>query len=329
MPTEQRSKRVVVAGATGRLGLVVDTLLARGHAVRALTRTPDGPSATRLREIGAEVVYGDYEDAASIAVGARGADALFATGSAHRSGPDGELDHGLNIAEAAAAAEVPFLVYSSGDGASEDSPLPLFRAKQQVEENIRSLGIPHVILAPVYFMENLFNPWNLPALRAGTLPSPMPVGTTLQQVALADLASFAALTIERPEEFSGRRVPLASDELSGEQSAAAIERVTGRPRRAEPLAPDGLPPGLQALFAWLQTAGHHVDIASLRTLYPEVGWRRYDEWVRSQRQRFAELCSRPVAGSGPSWAAESSRAPRADGVPRRRPGRRVRTRPDR
>jgi uncharacterized protein YbjT (DUF2867 family) len=120
------------------------------------------------------------------------------------------------------------------------------------------------------------------------------VDTPLQQVALADLASFAALAIERPEEFAGRRVPLASDELSGERSAAAIERVTGRPRRAERLGPDGLPPGLQALFAWLETVGHHVDIAALRTLYPEVGWRRYDDWVSSQRQRFAELCLRPA-----------------------------------
>jgi uncharacterized protein YbjT (DUF2867 family) len=329
MPPEQRSKTVVVAGATGRLGLVVDTLLARGHAVRALTRAPDGPSATRLREIGAEVVYGDYEDAASIAVAAKGADALFATGSAHRSGPDGELRHGLNIVEAAAAAHVPLLLYSSGDGAAPDSPLPLFRVKHQVEEKIRSLGVPHVILAPVYFMENLFNPWNLPTLRAGTLPSPIPVGTPLQQVALADLASFAALAIERPEEFAARRVPLASDELSAERSAAAIEGVTGSQLRAGPVAIDELPPGLQALFAWLQTVGHHVDIASLRALYPEVGWRRYDEWVRSQRERFAELCSRPVGGRSSSSAAGSSRAPRAGGAPRRKPGRRARTRPDR
>jgi uncharacterized protein YbjT (DUF2867 family) len=295
MSTEQRSKTVVVAGATGRLGLVVDTLLARGHAVRGLTRTPDGPSAKRLLEMGAEAVYGDYEDPASLAAAASGADALFATGSAHRSGPDGELRHGLNVAEAAAAADVPFLVYSSGDGASRDCPLPLFRVKHRVEENIRSLGQSAVILAPVYFMENLFNPWNLPALHAGTLPSPIPVGIPLQQVALADLASFAALVIERAEEFAGRRLPLASDELSGERAAAAIERVTGRQLRADPLAVDELPPGLQALFGWLQTVGHHADIASLRTRYPEVGWHRYHEWARSQRQRFAELCSRPLS----------------------------------
>jgi nucleoside-diphosphate-sugar epimerase len=36
MPTDPR--RVLVAGATGRLGAVTHALLARGHAVRAMTR---------------------------------------------------------------------------------------------------------------------------------------------------------------------------------------------------------------------------------------------------------------------------------------------------
>jgi len=35
--------------------------------------------------------------------------------------------------------------------------MPLFRAKHEVERHIRLLPIAHTILAPVYFMENLFN----------------------------------------------------------------------------------------------------------------------------------------------------------------------------
>jgi uncharacterized protein YbjT (DUF2867 family) len=72
-----------------------------------------------------------------------------------------------------------------------------------VEERIRSLGIPYTILAPVYFMENLFNHWNLPPLRVGMFPSPIAVSAPLQQLALADLATFATLAIERPGEFAG------------------------------------------------------------------------------------------------------------------------------
>jgi uncharacterized protein YbjT (DUF2867 family) len=38
MPIDRTRKRVLVAGATGRLGELVDVLLTRGHVVRAMTR---------------------------------------------------------------------------------------------------------------------------------------------------------------------------------------------------------------------------------------------------------------------------------------------------
>jgi uncharacterized protein YbjT (DUF2867 family) len=79
--------------------------------------------------LGAEVVPGDFDDPATIEAAAAGVDAVVASGTAHRSGPSGELRHGRNIAEASAAAGVPHLVYCSGDGAAEDSPFPLFRGQ--------------------------------------------------------------------------------------------------------------------------------------------------------------------------------------------------------
>jgi uncharacterized protein YbjT (DUF2867 family) len=293
MPTSHARKTVLVAGATRRLGILVELLLARGHAVRATTRELDSPAAQRLRSIGAEVRYGDFEDPASIQAAAAGADGLFATGTAHKSGPQGEERHGRNVADAAAAAGVEHLVYSSGDGAFPDSPLPLFQAKFRVEQHIRSLPIAHTILAPVYFMENLFNPWNMPMLRSGSFPSPIGVEQPLQQVAIADVAAFAALVIERSPEFAGERITVASDELSAEQAAAALSSVVPRELKAEQLPAEEHAPGLRALFAWLQDTGHDVDIAQLRRRYPEVGWHDYVSWLRSKRSRLRCLCPTP------------------------------------
>ena len=293
MPTTFEPKTVLVAGATGRFGILVDVLLGRGHAVRAMTRDMDSPAAQRLRSLGADLVYGDFDEPASIEAAAAGADALFATGTAHRAGPQGEERHGRNVADAAVAAGVPHLVYSSGDGAAHDSLLPLFRAKLRVERHIASLAIGHTILAPVYFMENLFNPWNVPALHAGRFPSPIPVDAPLQQVAIADVAAFAALVIERPGEFAGQRIALASDELNAVQAAAALSSVIGRDLEAEQVPADELAPGLRALFAWLEHTGHHVDVGALRRRYPDVGWHNYADWLRSQRSRLRGLCASP------------------------------------
>jgi uncharacterized protein YbjT (DUF2867 family) len=290
MPTESAAKQVLVAGATGRFGELVDGLLARGHVVRAMTRNPDSGAAARLRDAGAETVGGDFEDPASIATAAQGMDALFATGTAHRAGADGELRHGRNLAAAAAEAGVGHIVYCSGDGAAPDSPVPLFRVKHQVEEQIRSLPVPYTILAPVYLMENLFNPWNLPYLTAGVLPSPVAVDVPFQQVATADVVELAAIAIERPEEFAGQRIPIASDELTAAGAADALSDLTGRAFEPDQLDASGLGPGLRALFTWLEGTGHSVNIQALHARYPEVKWHSYRAWLRSQRARLSTLC---------------------------------------
>ena len=290
MSTDGVRKQVLVAGAIGRLGAIVDVLLARGHLVRAMTRDPGSSAAARLRRAGAEIVVGDFDDPASLATAASGMDAVFATGTAHRVGPDGERRHGTNLVAAVAAAGVSHLVYCSGDGAAADSPLPLFRVKHEVEQQIRSLPLAHTILAPVYFMENLFNPWNLPALRAGVFPSPIPVDMAIQQAAIADIAGLAALAIERPDEFAGKRITIASDEVTGHQAADALSRAIGRQFEAEQLDPAELGPGLRALFAWLERTGHDVDIPALHGRYPEVSWHSYADWLGSQRHHLSAIC---------------------------------------
>jgi uncharacterized protein YbjT (DUF2867 family) len=58
--------RVFVAGATGVIGVpLVKLLVAAGHRVMGLTRTP--AKAELLRELGAEAVVGDAYDAATLA----------------------------------------------------------------------------------------------------------------------------------------------------------------------------------------------------------------------------------------------------------------------
>jgi uncharacterized protein YbjT (DUF2867 family) len=285
--------KVLVVGAGGRFAPIAEPLLQRGHDLRATTRGPDSPAARRLEELGAEIVPADYEEAGSLAAAAKGVDAVFASGTAHHAGPEGELRHGANLAQAIAAARVPHLVFVSGDGAEPDSPLPLFRAKWEVEEAIRATAVPSTILAPTYLMENLFNPWNLPALQAGVLPSPIAVGRPLQQTAVADLLSFAMLAIERPERFAGRRIALASDELTAEQGAEAISELIPRSLEARQAPADQLPPGVRFLFSWLESTGHHVDIEALHQELPEVGWHDYPAWAGEQLDRFRELCPHP------------------------------------
>jgi hypothetical protein len=50
--------------------------------------------------------------------------------------------------------------------------------------------VPYTIVAPVFFMENLLQPWMLSSLRQGKLSMALPGSRSLQQITVAD-ARFA------------------------------------------------------------------------------------------------------------------------------------------
>jgi uncharacterized protein YbjT (DUF2867 family) len=168
---------------------------------------------------------------------------VLAAGAPHRAGAAGERRHGINVAEAVAETGDAHLVFFLGDGADQPTGVPVLDAKHAVERRIRELGLTHTILAPVYRMQNAFNPWNVGALSAGRFALALPPDRALQQLAIEDLASVAATVAVRPAAFAGERIALAGDELTGEEAAAALSRVTGRP------------------FA-----------------FPDVRWQRFDAW---------------------------------------------------
>jgi uncharacterized protein YbjT (DUF2867 family) len=267
------SLTIVVAGATGRLGRPTALrLVERGHQVRALSRNPDPaiwPSAVELGR-------GDFDDPASLRAAFDGVDAVFASGTAHRAGPQGEMRHGITLVEAASAAGVPHLVYVSGAGAERPTGVPVFESKRAVERRLAELAPAATILAPAYFMENAFNPWNLAALKSGRFPLPLPADRVLQQVAIEDVAAFAVEALERPGELARRRIELASDAVSGDQAAETLGY------RFERFPLDSLPPPLRLLFEWLEHTGTRVDIEALHNEYPEVAWHSFQRWAADQ-----------------------------------------------
>jgi uncharacterized protein YbjT (DUF2867 family) len=270
---------VLVAGATGRFRPVAELLLERGHRVHAGTRDGRSPAVQGLAMLGAEVVVCDFDDAASIEQAARGVDAVFASGTAHRAGPDGEVRHGRNLADALRAAHVGHVVYSSGAGADRPTRVPIFEGKRQVEEYLNGRRLPATILAPVYLMENLFNPWNVPALAAGVFPTPVPPRRAIQQIPIIDIAAFAVHALEHRDELLGQRIELASDSLTGLEGARIISNASGRELDVQEVSPPG---PLQVLFDWLDRVGFSVDIAGLRRDFPDVRWHSFSDWASSR-----------------------------------------------
>jgi uncharacterized protein YbjT (DUF2867 family) len=283
---------VLVTGATGKQGgHLVRELLARGHSVRALTRKPESPAAAALAERGVTVVKGDFDDEAGLERAARGVDTVFAMSTPYESGAKTETREGINILRAAAAAGVAHFVYSSVAGADRGSGIPHFDSKFEVEKEIRRSGVPFTIVAPVFFMENFLADYMAAGIAKGSIAMALPATRRLQQIAVEDIAQFAALVIERRESFLGKRIDIASDELTGVTTAEVISKVSGRQIKYSALPVDAVRQqneDMARMFEWFDHVGYDADVVGLRSLYPEVKWHRFSVWAREQRWVWAE-----------------------------------------
>jgi uncharacterized protein YbjT (DUF2867 family) len=267
---------VLVSGATGRQGgAVARLLLERGHRVRALTRRPASPAAEGLRALGAEIVKGDLE----------GADAFFLVATPFERGVEAEIRAGKRAAEAAKVAAVKHVVYSSVAGADRNSGIPHFESKRQVERHLEKLGLACTVVAPVFFMENLLGPVFVQGLRAGRLSMPLPASRKLQMIAVADIAAFVRLVLERPSEFQGKRTDIASDNLAGPEMAELLSQATGSLIgyvEAPVAAVRSLGEDFARMWEWFDRVGYDADIQGLRRSHPEVGWHAFGDWAREQ-----------------------------------------------
>src|SRR5438046_4474250 len=289
----------LVTGATGKQGgHLVRELLARGHAIRALTRKPESAGAAALAARGVTIVTGDFEDQGSLERAARGVDTIFAMSTPFESGATTETREGINIVRAASAAGVgvSHLVYSSVAGADRATGIPHFDSKFEVEKAIRQSGVPFTIVAPVFFMENFLADWLAAGIAKGSIAMALPATRRLQQIAVVDIAQFTALILERRDAFRGKRIDIASDELTAATAAAAIREATSRHVEYTALPIDAVRQwndDLARMFEWFDRVGYDADVVGLRGLYPEVDWHRFSNWAREQHRSARAVPATP------------------------------------
>jgi uncharacterized protein YbjT (DUF2867 family) len=277
---------VAVTGATGAQGgATARALLDAGHRVRALTRHPDSPAADTLRSLGAEVRHADFDDRASLDAALVGTDSLFAVTTPFGTGTAIEARQGKALVQAAAAARLGHVVFTSAAHADRGTGIPHYESKHLVEQHLRASGVPWTVVAPAAFMDNYADGWTRDGLRNGVFAWPMPADRPLTLIPAADIGAFAALVLQRRDEFAGHRIDIASDERTPGQMAEILASAIGRPIACQevPLAyVRTRSADLAAMFGYFTTVGLEVDVATLRRDHPEVGWHSFADWAAAQ-----------------------------------------------
>jgi NAD(P)H dehydrogenase (quinone) len=208
---------IVITGATGRLGGRVARLL--GDGTRLVVRDP-----ARAPGVSADVAVASYDDFDAVRQALAGADVVFMVSAAEA--PDRVAQH-RNFVDAAAAAGVGHLVYTSFVGAAPDAVFTLGRDHWATEEHIRASGVPFTFLR-----DNLYADF-LPMMAGedGVIRGPAGDGRAAL-VAQDDIADAAAAVLRAFESHAGRTYDMTGPEaLTLTEAAAIVTEVTGRPTR--------------------------------------------------------------------------------------------------
>ena len=274
-------RTILITGVTGHQGgAVARALKGSGFRLRGLTRKPEREQAAVLARDGVEIVKGDLDDEATLRRTLAGVWGVFGVQNSWEAGVEGEEAQGKRLASLARETGVEHYVYTSVGSAHKRTGVPHFDNKWRIEETVRGLGFPsHVILRPVFFMENLLAP---SSLQGDKLSSALKPDTKLQMIAVDDIGWFGARAFTDHAVLNRREIDLAGDVRTMAEAAAILAKALNRPIAFVQIPIEQVrqySEDLALMLEWFERVGFSADIAGLerefrRTLTTLPDWAR-------------------------------------------------------
>ena len=279
------SKTIFVTGGTGNQGgAVVRSLLSKGFKVRALARDPSSTLARELKSLSAEVVKGDLNAPDTFKDYLNGVQGLFSVQSLE-GGIQKEIKQGILLADLAKEFKIDHLIYSSVVGADMSTGIPHWESKFKIENHIRQIGQPHTIIRPSSFFENFLIPQVKGRLLKGKFVSPLNKSVIQQFIAAKDIGELSTEIFTNTDNYPGRIITLASEEMDQEKVAATFSETLGKPVKYQKLPSLitrlAMGKDLYKMFSWVNTNnGVFIkDMNAFRKDYPRL--LTLSEWIRA------------------------------------------------
>jgi NAD(P)H dehydrogenase (quinone) len=217
---------IAITGSTGHIGHAVADQLGDLSPTLVVRDAAKAPTIT-----GSPVVVTDYADASNSVRALEGVDVLFMVSASESKFR--RVQHRTFI-EAAAAAGVSHIVYTSFFGADPDAVFTLGRDHADAESAIRASGMKFTLLRNNFYSDLL--PWF--ADHSGVIRGPAGDGR-VAAVARADVADVAAGILRNPARHAGVTYELTGPEaLTLHEVAGRAGAVIGRTMRYQPETED-------------------------------------------------------------------------------------------
>lgn len=287
-------RKLLIIGATGKQGgAVIDALISHNAAfeILALTRNTSSPSAQKLAsKPNVTLIQGDSLTPASI-FEAHKIYGVFLMTIFEPGKQQTEEAQAHPVIDAAVSHGAEHFVFSSvdrgGAGVSEKNPteVPHFASKHTIEEYLKEktagTKTEWTILRPVAFMDNLA-PGFFGKMFASMWASALGDNKKLQLISVHDIGVFAARAFEKPEEYKGRAISLAGDELTLLEAKRKFREAVGSDMPANFTFMGSvlmfMVKELGTMFKWFADTGYGADILSLRKEVPEL--QDFGTWLR-------------------------------------------------
>jgi len=264
---------ILVSGATGTQGgAVARALIEFGFAVRGLTRDRDSERATALAALGVEMVRGNFDDVDSLDAALAGVYGAYSVQQYRGIGVEAEIRQSKAFADAANRAGVQHFIYSSVLFAHLGTRVPQFDSKVEVENYIRTIGLPHSFVRPASFMSN-FEGVRESAVN-GVYRTPFPPELARLHIAPRDIGRVVAAAFANPDVWMGRELDLAAQRVSYSDIAATMSRVMGHEVRYEQIPwteySAAATPTAVAREQWFMQNPVPIDLDALHREFPDL-----------------------------------------------------------
>ncbi len=228
--TNQRTRKILVVGATGFLGAKIlgQLTLDATVALRAMSRRGAPADATAA----VEWVRGDLMDPTTLDAALKGVDVVVSSANGYmKETIAADFQGNKNLIEAAARAGVKRFVFLSIVACEAARDVPHFHAKKVAEDLIKASGLPYVFVRAPAFLDQSAD-YVADGVRSGRFYCVGDKTTPWSYVLTDDLAIVIAKAATYPgEEITNQTIDIGWRDAAKSQSEIAelVTQITGKP----------------------------------------------------------------------------------------------------
>ena len=274
-----------------------------------ISRDPSSAASVALIRRGVEVVAAQADSVKQLTAAFQCAQVVF--GVTNFWDPSMQLDaaketqQGKNIADAAVAAGVSHLIWSSlhdvhsiirQRGSSTAADAHHFTSKHRVEQYIRTLSsISSTFVYAGFYTNNfaLFPPFAPTRLSPTSVEWALPLRADvgLPVFDIADTGKYMLAILASPQQYHQQRVLMATEYLTTAQIAATYARVTGETASSRVVSINpAYPKEIATSFAWFNEYGYYngesIEHSNTVPLSELTSWEQYlikSKWTVAQQ----------------------------------------------